>query len=47
MSATADTGRLSRYFHGAPVVKVEGRTFPVARFSLEDCVQLSGYVCDS
>ncbi|MGB2186797.1 MAG: ATP-dependent RNA helicase HrpA, partial [Akkermansiaceae bacterium] len=33
-SATLDAGRFSEYFDGAPVINVEGRTFPVEDFHL-------------
>jgi len=33
-SATLDAGKFSDYFNGAPVVNVEGRTFPVEDFFL-------------
>lgn len=46
-SATLDAGKFSEYFHGAPVVNVEGRTFPVEDHflpSLTDGEDLSRHV---
>jgi len=46
MSATIDLEKLSSYFNNAPVVEAGGRTYPVSIFPLEDCVELTGYVCE-
>lgn len=46
MSATVDAQRFSNYFHGAPILNVPGRTFPVEFKFLEDAVQLTGHVVD-
>ncbi|CAK9007538.1 ATP-dependent RNA helicase DHX29 (DEAH box protein 29) (Nucleic acid helicase DDXx) [Durusdinium trenchii] len=46
MSATIDLDKLSGYFDGAPILEAGGRTFPVTKFPLEDCVELTGYVCE-
>ncbi|MFK5923863.1 MAG: ATP-dependent RNA helicase HrpA [Verrucomicrobiota bacterium] len=46
-SATLDAGKFSDYFDGAPVVNVEGRTFPVEDFflpPLSDGEELSRHV---
>ena len=32
MSATLDSGKFSEYWHGAPMISVPGRTFPVEIF---------------
>lgn len=32
MSATLDSGKFSEYWHGAPMIAVPGRTFPVEIF---------------
>lgn len=44
MSATVDAQRFSQYFHGAPVLNVPGRTFPVETKYLEDAIELTGHV---
>lgn len=36
MSASLNANLLSRYFDGAPLVHVAGRTFPVQKYSLPD-----------
>lgn len=36
MSASLNADLLSRYFDGAPLVHVAGRTFPVQKYSLPD-----------
>lgn len=36
MSATIDTKLFSEYFDNAPVINVQGRTFPVEQYFLED-----------
>ena len=43
MSATVDADRFSKYLHGAPVLNVPGRTFPVQVQYLEDAVELTGF----
>jgi HrpA-like RNA helicase len=43
MSATIDTGRFSEYFDGAPVISVEGRSYPVeVRYLLEEEHEAAG-----
>ena len=44
MSATMDSAKVSRYFNGAPIISVPGRTFPVSVLHLEDVVELTSYV---
>lgn len=39
MSATIDHTLFTQYFNGCPVVHVEGRTFPVETYFLEDIVE--------
>jgi HrpA-like RNA helicase len=39
MSATIDTGRFSQYFNNAPVITVEGRTFPISTQYLQTTEQ--------
>eukprot|EP00756_Hemistasia_phaeocysticola_P048148 Hpha_TRINITY_DN22588_c0_g1::TRINITY_DN22588_c0_g1_i1::g.185180::m.185180/K14442/DHX36, RHAU; ATP-dependent RNA helicase DHX36 len=43
MSATLDTGLLSNYFFGAPIIPVPGRLYPVEAFHLEEIVGRTGY----
>ncbi|KAI1005694.1 putative helicase [Podosphaera aphanis] len=47
MSATVDAERFSRYFDGAPVLHVPGRTFPVRVKFLEDAIELTDYSIDN
>ncbi|KAL4547972.1 hypothetical protein Ndes2526B_g07186 [Nannochloris sp. 'desiccata'] len=44
MSATLDSGLLTEYFGGCPVLHAPGRTFPVEQFFLEDAMEVTGYV---
>eukprot|EP00698_Gefionella_okellyi_P016365 TRINITY_DN467_c0_g1_i2.p1 TRINITY_DN467_c0_g1~~TRINITY_DN467_c0_g1_i2.p1 ORF type:complete len:1382 (+),score=373.23 TRINITY_DN467_c0_g1_i2:80-4147(+) len=46
MSATVDVTLFSNYFHGAPVVTIPGRIFPVDEFFLEEVVRITGYEPD-
>lgn len=46
MSATVDAERFSKYFGGAKVLNVPGRTFPVKVNYLEDAVELTGHTVD-
>lgn len=46
MSATVDSERFSKYFGGAKVLNVPGRTFPVKVNYLEDAVELTGHTVD-
>lgn len=43
MSATVDARRFSTYLHGAPILDIPGRMFPVEVKYLEDAVELSGH----
>lgn len=43
MSATVDASVFSNYFGNCPVVKVEGRTFPVDTIHLEDVYEMLDY----
>lgn len=44
MSATIDTTLFSNYFNKCPVIEIAGRAFPVQRYFLEDCIQLTSFV---
>ncbi|EDW05063.1 DExH-box ATP-dependent RNA helicase DExH6 [Drosophila grimshawi] len=44
MSATMDLEALSKYFGNAPIIDVEGRSFNVRTFALEDVLKISGYM---
>lgn len=46
MSATMNSDLFSRYFHGAPVVTIGGRTHPVDTMPLEKVVELTKYSID-
>lgn len=46
MSATVDAERFSKYFGGATILNVPGRTFPVRVNYLEDAVELTGHTVD-
>jgi ATP-dependent RNA helicase DHX57 len=46
MSATLDAELFSSYFGGCPILSVEGRTFPVEQFYLEDVYELLQYSPD-
>lgn len=43
MSATLHEELFQNYFDACPVVHVQGRTFPVEDFYLEDILRLTGY----
>ncbi|KAK5115541.1 hypothetical protein LTR62_001200 [Meristemomyces frigidus] len=43
MSATVDAQKFSNYLHGAPIIDVPGRTFPVQAKFLEDAIDLTGH----
>ncbi|KAL8712360.1 MAG: hypothetical protein Q9225_006966 [Loekoesia sp. 1 TL-2023] len=50
MSATLDAGVFENYFNGSGSVglcNIEGRTFPVEDFYLDDVIQLTGYAARS
>ncbi|XP_058120720.1 dosage compensation regulator [Anopheles ziemanni] len=44
MSATIDTTLFSSYFGDCPVLEVQGRTFPVQQFFLEDCIEMLNFM---
>lgn len=44
MSATIDTNLFTQYFGECPVIQLEGRTFPVQHYFLEDVVQMLHYL---
>lgn len=44
MSATIDTSLFSKYFNDCPVVEIPGRIFPVKRYFLEECIELTKFV---
>lgn len=46
MSATVDAERFSKYFGGATILNVPGRTFPVKVNYLEDAIELTGHTVD-
>lgn len=46
MSATVNASQFSRYLNDAPVLNVEGRTFPVETRFLEDAIEESHYIQD-
>lgn len=46
MSATVNAEIFSRYFDGAPVLNIPGRTFPVEQLFLEDILDKCGFVLE-
>lgn len=46
MSATLNPHLFSKYFEGAPVIEIPGRTFPVEQLFLEDILDLSNFVLE-
>lgn len=46
MSATLNSKLFSEYFNGAPVLTIEGRTFPVQQVFLEDIIERSGFILE-
>jgi HrpA-like RNA helicase len=46
MSATLDSNLFSNFFNQAPVIKVPGRTFPVANYFLEDLFDATGHIIE-
>ena len=46
MSASIDAEKFAMYFNNAPIIQVEGRTFPVKEFFLEDVIETTKYVCE-
>lgn len=50
MSATINTNIFQQYFNGAPVLEVEGFTYPVKQYFLDDCdvdLKLTQQMCGS
>jgi len=43
MSATIDVSLFTNYFNDCPVIHIEGRTFPVDTYFLEDVVEMLGF----
>lgn len=43
MSATIDVTLFTQYFNNCPVVYIEGRTYPVQTYFLEDAVEMLGF----
>ena len=46
MSATVNASQFSKYLNDAPILNVEGRTFPVETRFLEDAIEESHYIQD-
>lgn len=46
MSATLNSKLFSEYFNGAPVLTIQGRTFPVQQVFLEDIIERTGFVLE-
>ena len=46
MSATLDAKLFTQFFPGAPLLKVPGRTFPVANYYLEDLMDATDHVIE-
>ncbi|KAL3905902.1 MAG: hypothetical protein SGILL_009491, partial [Bacillariaceae sp.] len=46
MSATMNASLFSDFFNGAPVLKIPGRTFPVASYHLEDLLEATGHIIE-
>lgn len=46
MSATLDAKLFSSFFNGAPVLNVPGRTFPVAKYYLEDLLESTNHIIE-
>eukprot|EP00795_Rhopilema_esculentum_P010875 gene10875-19698_t len=44
MSATIDTSLFADYFGKCPVMEIEGRSYPVQEYFLEDIIQMLGFV---
>ncbi|XP_064458368.1 ATP-dependent RNA helicase A protein-like isoform X2 [Ornithodoros turicata] len=44
MSATIDTTLFQEYFDNCPVIEVEGRSYPVQDYFLEDCIDILDFV---
>ena len=46
MSATFNSQLFSNYFSNAPVINIEGISYPVKEFFLEDVINMTNYVLD-
>lgn len=46
MSATLETDLFTSFFHGAPIISVPGRTFPVSSYYLEDLLDATGHIIE-
>ena len=46
MSATLDSNLFCTFFGGAPLIEVPGRTFPVASYFLEDCLDATDHIVE-
>ena len=46
MSATLDAQLFCSFFHGAQLVVVPGRTFPVATYFLEDLLEATDFIIE-
>lgn len=46
MSATLNSQMFSSYFNGAPVLNIQGRTFPVQQIFLEEIIEKSRFVLE-
>jgi hypothetical protein len=46
MSATLDAQLFCSFFHGAPVIRVPGRTFPVNNYYLEDLLEGTSHIIE-
>lgn len=44
MSATIDITLFSEYFTNPVVIEIEGRSFPIQEYFLEDCIELTNFV---
>ena len=47
MSATLDSQLFCSFFHGAPFLKVPGRTFPVSEYFLEDILDGTDHIVEA
>ena len=47
MSATLDSQLFCSFFHGAPFLKVPGRTYPVSEYFLEDILDATGHIIEA
>ncbi|KAG5667809.1 hypothetical protein PVAND_015778 [Polypedilum vanderplanki] len=47
MSATLNSDLFSKYFNGAPIINIQGRTFPVTQYFLEEVIEKSRFVMEA